>query len=109
MIKVCLARDSQGFIQEFSIEGHAGYADCGKDIVCAAISAIAYTALGALQELAGICNYIEKDGFIKCNMPKEIEQHSKYKAQIILDAMTIGFKQIEQEYKKHVMVLEKEV
>jgi len=35
-------------------QGHAGYGRSGKDIVCAAVSALAYTAAGALEELAGI-------------------------------------------------------
>ena len=34
---------------ELSIRGHAGYSDCGNDIVCAAVSAIAYTLLGMLE------------------------------------------------------------
>lgn len=109
MIKICLKRDNEGFIQEFSITGHAGYAKRGKDIVCAGVSAIAYTTLAALKEIAGICNYTEKRGSIECSIPKDISQDAKFKGKIILDAMAIGFKQIEREYKDFVMVIDKEV
>jgi uncharacterized protein YsxB (DUF464 family) len=109
MIRICLKRDNKSFIWKFSIKGHAGYAEHGKDIVCAGVSAIAYTALGALQELAGIRNFTEKSGSIECKIPKDISQDAKFKAGIILDAMTIGFKQIEQEYGDFVSVIDKEV
>lgn len=36
----------------FSVSGHAGYADCGKDIVCAAVSsAVQLTANGITEVL----------------------------------------------------------
>ncbi|HHW31942.1 MAG TPA: ribosomal-processing cysteine protease Prp [Clostridiaceae bacterium] len=109
MIKICLKRDKEGFIREFSIKGHAGYAEHGKDIVCAGVSAIAYTTLAALKEIAGICNYTEKKGSIECSIPKDISQDAKIKGKIILDTMAIGFKQIEREYKDYVLVFDKEV
>ena len=34
---------------ELAIEGHANYSDCGRDIVCAGVSAIAYTLIGFLE------------------------------------------------------------
>ena len=48
------------------VEGHADYADHGKDIVCAAVSAILYTAQLGLVEVAD--NYPE---YIKLEMKKE--------------------------------------
>ncbi len=106
MIKIFLKRDKEGFIKEFSIKGHAGYARRGKDIVCAGVSAIALTALGALEELAGICSFSEKRGNVKCSIPENISRDAKEKARIILDTMAIGFKMIEREYKDYVLVLD---
>ena len=40
MISINIVRDSQGFIWEFTVEGHAGFSEQGSDIVCAAVSAI---------------------------------------------------------------------
>jgi uncharacterized protein YsxB (DUF464 family) len=37
----------------FAVEGHAGFGDYGKDIVCAGVSAIAQTALFGLQDILG--------------------------------------------------------
>lgn len=111
MIKVHIVRDKEGFIWEFTVEGHAGAARTGRDIVCAAVSAIAYTGLGALQELAGIENYVERDGYIKCNIPSDIAQEKKPMVKIILDTMAIGLKQIRYtpSYKRYISILDEEV
>lgn len=109
MIHINIVRDSKGFIWEFTVKGHAGSGKLGKDIVCAAISAIAYTALGALDELAGINNYNESDGFISCSIPTNLKENEADVIKIILETMAIGFKQVENEYKKFVMVLDEEV
>jgi len=106
MIKVNILRDTQGFIREFTIRGHAGYAAEGSDIVCAAVSAVAYTAIGALDDLVGIKDYTEESGYMKCRIPAELSKEDKYKAGIILDTMVIGLKQIEKSYRKYVRVVE---
>jgi uncharacterized protein len=109
MIHINIVRDNKGFIWEFTVKGHAGAGKLGKDIVCAAISAVAFTALGALDELTGIKNYFESDGFIRCTIPTDVEENKANVVKIILETMAIGFKQIENEYKKFVRVLDEEV
>lgn len=109
MIKVSIIRDDEGFIKEFTVKGHAGFARNGSDIVCSAVSALAYTAVGALEKIAGIDGYIEKDGYIKCILPCDISSSQKDKADIILETIVLGFKQIEYSYKRFVLVLDKEV
>ncbi len=109
MIKINIVRDNKGFIWEFKIKGHAGFSNSGEDIICAAISAIAYTALGGLDELVGIKNYKEKDGYIRCSIPVDIATHQMEKVKIILETMVIGFRQIEMAYRDYVVVLDEEV
>ena len=109
MIKVKIVKDKQGFIWEFTIKGHAGYGQSGEDIICAGISAIAYTAVGALSEMASVKSYTEKDGYMKCSIPNNINENSKRITKIILDAMLIGLRQIENSYNKYVVVEEEEV
>ncbi|MDP4094090.1 MAG: ribosomal-processing cysteine protease Prp [Bacillota bacterium] len=109
MINISIVRDKKGFIWEFTVKGHAGYGKYGSDIVCAAVSVVAYTAIGALDELAGIKNYSEKDGYMKCSIPLDIPEDKKQTAGIILETMAIGFKQVRNAYGKYVSVLEEEV
>jgi len=53
--KLLRKRDPAGeaLLCGFTVEGHAGFADYGQDIVCAGVSAIAQAALFGLQDLLG--------------------------------------------------------
>jgi uncharacterized protein len=109
-ININIIRDNSGFIRQFKVEGHAGYAEQGRDIICAAASVTAYTAVGALEDLAGIKNcYTENDGYFLCSIPAEITDSQKQVAGIILETTVIGFKQLELVYKKFISVVEEEV
>lgn len=109
MINIHIVRDKEGFIREFTVKGHAGFGKSGRDIICAAVSAVAYTAVGALDELVGIKNYTEHEGYMKCTIPSDVGQDNKPTVRIILETMAIGFKQIEYSYEKYVSVLDEEV
>lgn len=110
MINVSIVKDSSGFIWQFSVEGHAGYAEEGWDIVCAAASVTAYTAAGALEDIAGIeVSYTESDGYFLYSVPADLTEQQKQTADIILKTMEIGFRQIELSYGKFISVVEEEV
>lgn len=64
---------SRGEVEhELTINGHAGYAEYGKDIVCAGVSAIAFALLGWLEnnqdELTEMDELMVEDGqvYIAC-------------------------------------------
>lgn len=101
---------SNGDIIGFDIKGHAGARTGGEyDMVCAAISAIGYTALGGLDELCEVNTHIESEGNLSMKLPKGMTIEARAKAQIILKTMVIGLKQIENQYSKHIQVSFKEV
>lgn len=53
MIKITYCtRDRPGARPSLTIEGHANYAEHGRDIVCASISVLFQTLAGALEEYA---------------------------------------------------------
>ena len=109
MIKIKVIRDSTNLIRGFTIKGHAGFSEAGSDIVCAAVSALAYTAAGALLEFIGIDGHTEKHGYMKCIVSDEIPKDKKDKAEIILETIVLGFKQIEHSYGRYISVLDEEV
>lgn len=109
MIEIVVFRKKGGVVA-FEVSGHANYAKKGSDIVCAAVSVLAQTAVGAMQEIVGDCEYeIKQDGYLRCAIPGNIGEQLKEKAQLILETMVIGFYQIEMEYKKFVSIRVKEV
>lgn len=110
MIRIEINRNKEGFVKKFTVRGHSGYARQGKDIICSAISAIAYTCIGSLEELAGIHDtYKIKDGFMTCFIPEDLDETKLQVSKIVLDTCIIGFKQIELSYEKYVKVVDEEV
>ena len=110
MIIVGIFRDRTGSIIRLEVKGHADYAVHGSDIVCAAASATAYTAAGSVEELARTerC-YTEMSGLFILKLPENLTKEQKRITQIVLESALIGFRQIEQGYRKFLVVTEKEV
>lgn len=90
---------------ELEINGHAGQDEKGKDIVCAAISALFYTLAQALCEseemLAEEPTIKEEDGngYLCCKPKKEFEGNITRSYWTIL----IGLQMIANEYKEYVV------
>ena len=111
MIRVKICRNKEKRILSFICEGHAGYArkPGDKDVVCAAVSAVIYTALGYMHEQFKMNDFTERDGFIEWNRPKVLEEGVSEKISVALEAMAIGIKQIERQYEKYVKIVDEEV
>ncbi|MDR3122416.1 MAG: ribosomal-processing cysteine protease Prp [Treponema sp.] len=54
MIRIEAAVDEAGLLRSCRVQGHAGAGPRGGDIVCAAVSVLARTALGVLSRREGI-------------------------------------------------------
>ena len=110
MTKAVMYRSKDGLIKGFDIKGHAGASGNGEyDMVCAAISAVCYTALGSLDEHCGFNRYSESDGHLRLELPGDMNAETEKKAQIILETMEIGLRQIENQYSRYIEVRMKEV
>lgn len=47
-----------------TVRGHAGYAERGEDIVCAAVSALVYALIGVLQERGLVRELVIRPGYV---------------------------------------------
>lgn len=56
MIEITVEQKSPGRLR-IQIKGHAGYADKGKDIVCAGVSTLFYTLLNHAEKSAKVVDY----------------------------------------------------
>lgn len=66
----CKFFSSNGYFKTFEITGHAQYDKKGKDIVCAAVSAVAQHTARALQKEGS--QVIVKEGYLKVwNIPEQ--------------------------------------
>lgn len=107
MTRVTIRRDAEGYISGFRVEGHAGFAPKGEDLVCAGISAITFTAMAGLNEVAGIDQEAVSDpktAQIIYKLPDGITQSQFSVAQIILETMRLGFVEMAVEYPEFIEV-----
>lgn len=86
---------------EMEIKGHAGYAEPGKDIVCAGVSAIAFTLCGYLLEVDAKARteIDEKTGHMHI---KTEENNSLIRN--AFEMAEVGLAQIAQAYPEHVTI-----
>ena len=108
MITINIKRNKKNEIISFSLNEHAGYDVNGKDIVCAAVSAVTNMVLIGLNEKLEIKLKFEKSagGFLKLEIPEDIETDKKISAQILLESMVTEFLDIESNYKGYILVKE---
>jgi len=103
-----LCDKSSKVIKGFEIDGHAGYAGHGSDIVCASVSVLAINTQNAIErfcedEFEQFCD--EKSGSIKFL----IKHQPGHDAGLLLAAAYLGFEEIAKEYDDFVSMEIKEV
>lgn len=96
----------QGMIWGYTIEGHAGMAKKGHDLVCASVSALAQTALLGLDAHLSTKPVwkISEKGLMECRLPDGLPAAELEKAQIILNTMLLGLLSIEESYGQYLQV-----
>jgi len=113
MIKAKIYRKKEQLICGFQLSGHAGYAEEGADIVCSAVTILVFNTVNAIESLtdAGFtCETDEKKGgFIKVMLPDEKMGTTNHDAQLLLQAMVLGLKDIEKEYNSYIILNDEEV
>ncbi len=54
MVSIHFLTSSEGLLQGFLMEGHAGAGEAGQDVVCAAISSAAYLVVNTLTDICHV-------------------------------------------------------
>lgn len=109
MINIEINRNYIGNIYKFKVEGHSGFDEEGKDIVCAAVSTATQSVILGLSEILAIrLNIIIDEGRLECELPEISENIVLEKSNILLETMLITLKQAAMEYPDYVKLLEVE-
>lgn len=93
----------------FQSEGHAGYDESGKDIVCAAVSALVFTTINAVKDLtqdAFSGGEDEERAFVEFLIT---EEKPSEKAGVLLEAFRIGIEGVANGNSPYLRVISKEV
>lgn len=90
MIRIQITKDKSGSYRDFTSSGHAGYAQSGQDIVCAAVSAIVINTLNCLLDLTDekveYDVHDEEGGYIHVRFPEKPGE----KGTFLIDCMVEG-------------------
>lgn len=108
MINVEFYKTDGGW-QGFRAHGHAGYADPGEDIVCAAVSILTQTAVLGLEQVLGVACQIQLDeaeGLLECALPQDLPEDLWKDAQLVLEVLYVGLRSTVEEYGDYVSVKE---
>lgn len=103
MIKVKVSH-AAGRIASFEVSGHAGSARYGKDIVCAAVSAVTLTAVEGLRQVAGLDPQVvinDDTGYLSLDLGSDVTSSD---AQTILATMLAGLYAIAQDNPRYVKI-----
>ncbi|MCH4886664.1 ribosomal-processing cysteine protease Prp [Acidaminobacter sp. JC074] len=106
-----LIKDS---IVSIEADGHAGFADHGEDIVCAAISVLMQTAVNSLEKVAGIPENriileMDEDGYMYLEKPAKLDEAMDVKAEIVLQTVLTGLEGIAEAYPQYIKLYKREV
>ena len=112
MINISFYRDTHKHIKQVLMTGHAGYADPGYDIVCAAVSSQVISVENSLVQLLNIeveteVNEIE-GGYKKVTLPSNLSKSVTHDAQLLLQHLHFAFEVLAESYPEFINIYEKE-
>ncbi|MBQ9940878.1 MAG: ribosomal-processing cysteine protease Prp [Clostridia bacterium] len=105
MVDAVFYRNADFKIVGFSVSGHADYADHGKDIVCAAVSAMSSLVVNTLEEIfvyGGTLN-VGKSGKLVYFLP-DINPDEQKNGNMILDGFRLQLEEYSRTYPKNIKV-----
>ncbi len=97
MIKISIYQDEGGRIDGFRCLGHAGYAESGHDIVCAAVSVLTMTAINSVETLTGDTfsyDEDEKKGMVDFKIVSPMSDQ----AALLMGSLLVGLRMVEEVY-----------
>ena len=109
MTTVTVFEDPTGIHRGFEISGHAGWADKGGDIVCAAISVLTITTVNSIETFALKEGEYEETvddegGYVKLEFYR-----AGHDTQLLIDSMLLGLRELEQKYPEYIRIIIRKV
>ena len=100
-------RKKNGSHEEFISKGHAGDAEAGQYIVCAAVSALIITTVNSLEKFTDDkFDVQEKDGFVSIHFRNDLSE----RGMLLMDSLLLGLTEIAGSYNnRYLTVKVKEV
>ena len=106
MIKISFFYNDKKSINGFDFIGHAGFAESGQDIVCAAVSALVFNTMNSIEEFTSSdfdTEMNEDKGHIYFKLKSEPDE----KTELLLNSLKLGICEIQKSYGKKYIRIEK--
>ena len=105
MVKVTFILNKTEYIG-LIVEGHANFAEYGKDIVCSAISSVVVGGLNGIKNIESFDVSIEK-GYVKCILKanETISEHDK----VVLETIRYQLLSIQEARSKNIQIREERI
>ena len=103
MIKVSIYHNDEDAINGFKLFGHAGYAEHGQDIVCAAVSTLVINTVNSIEKLTSDQFSVDEDedaGMLEFHITSELSDE----AELLLNSMFLGLSEIQKSYGKKFII-----
>ena len=108
MIKVTIYQDSEQKISRFLMQDHAGYAESGSDIICAAASALAQNTVNSIEQFTDDAFTVDVDE-VSGGLDVRLEPGYSKETELLLNSLILGLQGIEEEYMEYIDVIFEEV
>ncbi|MBQ7541741.1 MAG: ribosomal-processing cysteine protease Prp [Clostridia bacterium] len=93
---------SDGLYTGFSVRGHAGLAEAGEDVLCAAVSSAAYLVANTLTDVAGApCDAAVSDA----EMTVRLSEWDAEPVQVLLKGFALHLRELSRQYPRHLKVI----
>ncbi|MEG0980129.1 MAG: ribosomal-processing cysteine protease Prp [Oscillospiraceae bacterium] len=101
MIVLKVFKTPSGLVTGFEVNGHSGFGESGEDIVCAAVSSVAYMTANTITDIMNVDAKISvKDGYMRLELKRA---DAKY-AQEILKGFEAHIQCLADDYPKNIKV-----
>ncbi|SHI31616.1 ribosomal-processing cysteine protease Prp [Parasporobacterium paucivorans] len=108
MIKAVFFKSKEDY-KGFTVTGHAGFAEYGKDVICASVSVLVINTINALDKFTSDRFLVDSDedkGIIKLDFLSKNTNEAK----LLMDALVLGLEGIRSnENKKYISIYFQEV
>ena len=103
MITVTVSKKNNSYIS-FVSEGHAGYAEEGQDIICAAVSALVINTVNSLE--AFTTEQFETEAEVPGEIAVRLEHPAGHDADLLMRSLVLGLQGIQTTYGDEYIVLD---
>ena len=106
MIKIAFFENEEKIIDGFEFKGHAGFADSGNDIICAAVSALVFNTINSMERFTS-CDFVIEQNEKKGHIYFRLKENPDHDAELLLNSLKLGMEKIQESYGKKYIRIEK--